>query len=196
MVMSALLALLLPNAPLKVGAGKGGAVQKPMAGLYGALFVLCLLAVFRVLPNLVCLIATVAAMLAFDRARFLKVDWFLLLTFVCFFVFSGNLQSLPQVAGVLSGLLAGRECLVGALCSQVISNVPAAVLLAPFTNNAAGLLRGVNIGGLGTPVASLASLIAYRLYARAEGAQSGQFFKVFLVINVSLLAVLLLIFAW
>ena len=91
----------------------------------------------------------------------------------------------------LAGLIAGREILLGALLSQVISNVPAAVLLSGFTESGRELLIGVNIGGLGTPVASLASLISLKLYGQSSGAQSGKFMAVFLAVNFALLALLL-----
>lgn len=122
---------------------------------------------------------------------FKAVDYSLLATFICFFIFVGNLQQVDAVAQTLSGLMADREIIVAALASQVISNVPAAIMLSGFTANAQALLLGTNIGGLGTPVASLASLISLRIYARIPGAQTGRYLAVFLVANVTLLAILL-----
>ena len=115
----------------------------------------------------------------------------LLLTFVCFFVFVGNMGRIEAVRGALSSLVQGRELIVGALCSQVISNVPAAVLLSGFTENGRELLLGVNIGGLGTPIASLASLISLKLFSRVEGANTARFMGAFLIVNFGLLVVLL-----
>lgn len=195
LALCVLLTLLLPKKPVYAAARRMANVNRPMAAGYSALFALCLCAVFRVIPAWVCLAAVALSLAVWDRPRFKKVDWFLLGTFVCFFIFSGNLQRIGAVRQALGSMLAGRECLVSALCAQVISNVPAAVLLAPFTQNARGLLLGVNIGGLGTPVASLASLIAYKFYARAPGAQTGRYLRLFLAINAVLLAVLLLLFA-
>ena len=114
----------------------------------------------------------------------------LLLTFAAFFVFSGNLARLEAVDRLLRGLLAGREYLVSLLASQVVSNVPAALLLSGFTGEARALVLGVDIGGLGTPIASLASLIALKLYARSEGARTGRFLAEFTAVNLLLLVLL------
>lgn len=126
-----------------------------------------------------------------DRRRLLRrVDYSLLLTFLFFFVFVGNMKALPTVSEALSGLVAGREMTVGILLSQVISNVPAAMLLSGFTADYPALLLGVNLGGLGTLIASMASLISYKLYAAADGARTGKYMLFFTAVNVVLLAVL------
>ena len=169
-------------------------LQRRGAVQYGALFLLCLLTVFHVIPVLVCLAVVAGVVLVTDRPLLKKVDWLLLATFVCFFVFVGNLSAVPAISAFLSRILAGRELVVGALTSQVISNVPAAVLLAPFTSHAEGLLLGTNIGGLGTPVASLASLISYRLYCAAPAPSRGRYLAVFSAVNFSLLIFLLILF--
>ena len=160
--------------------------------VYGILFVLCLLTVFRVLPYGV-MTLVVVAMIALLSPRILKdLDYSLLATFVCFFIVSGNLGRMEGVQLFLQGLL-GRSTLVTAvLTSQVISNVPAAVLLSGFTDQWRELLQGVNIGGLGTPIASLASLITLKQYLRSEGAAPGRFLLLFTAANVIGLAVLLL----
>ena len=116
----------------------------------------------------------------------------LLLTFVCFFVFAGNMARMEPVKNALSALLSGRELFCGMAASQVISNVPAALLLSGFTENGKALLLGVNIGGLGTPVASLASLISMKLYSHSENASLSKFMNCFLVMNFTLLIVLTL----
>ena len=126
-----------------------------------------------------------------DRRGLLRrVDYSLLLTFLFFFVFVGNMKALPTVSEALSGLVAGREMTVGILLSQVISNVPAAMLLSGFTADYPALLLGVNLGGLGTLIASMASLISYKLYAAADGARTGKYMLFFTAVNVVLLAVL------
>ena len=160
--------------------------------VYGILFVLCLLTVFRVLPYGV-MTLVVVAVIALLSPRILKdLDYSLLATFVCFFIVSGNLGRMEGVQLFLQGLL-GRSTLVTAvLTSQVISNVPAAVLLSGFTDQWSELLQGVNIGGLGTPIASLASLITLKQYLRSEGAAPGRFLLLFTVANVIGLVVLLL----
>ena len=100
------------------------------------------------------------------------------------------MKALPTVSEALSGLVAGREMTVGILRSQVISNVPAAMLLSGFTADYPALLLGVNLGGLGTLIASMASLISYKLYAAADGARTGKYMLFFTAVNVVLLAVL------
>lgn len=155
-----------------------------------ALFVLCLLAVVHVLPVALVLAVVAAAALLLDRRLLRQTDYGLLLTFVFFFVFIGNMKSIPAVSEALSRLVAGRELAAGILLSQVISNVPAAMLLSGFTENYAPLLVGVNLGGLGTIIASMASLISYKLYAALPGARPGRYMGWFTAVNVLLLAVL------
>ena len=117
----------------------------------------------------------------------------LLLTFAAFFIFAGNLARVDSVDRLLRAILAGREYLTALLASQVISNVPAALLLADFTDQVRPLLLGVNIGGLGTPVASLASLISLKLYSHSEHARTGRYLAEFSVVNLSLLLLLSLL---
>lgn len=157
-----------------------------MAGL----FALCLLSVFRVLHYGVLTAVVIAAGLAVNRQLFRRVDYGLLATFFCFFVFSGNLGRIGAVRDWLTGLLEGHTALTAALASQVVSNVPAAVLLAGFTGDWRGLLVGTNVGGLGTPIASLASLISFRAYLRSEGSRPGRYLGVFTLANLAGLALL------
>lgn len=157
---------------------------------YGMLFLVCLTCVLRLLPWPVMLGILILAVFLTDRKLFGSVDYFLLLTFVCFFLFIGNMERIPAVASLLRELIDGRELPVAAGLSQVISNVPAAILLSGFTENVRSLLYGVNIGGLGTLIASLASVISYRLYGGSEGARKGKYLKVFTVYNVIFLIVL------
>jgi len=173
-------------------AAKAEPLKTKRLALHGGLFALCLLTVLDVLPVWCAFAAVAAACLLFDREAVKQVDYSLLLTFVFFFILAGNLAASEAVRAFIGGSMAGRELAFGALVSQVISNVPAAVLLSSFTENWQALLLGVNIGGLGTPVASLASLISYRLYARSAGAQPGRYMAVFLAWNFAFLAVLLL----
>ena len=163
----------------------------PRLLLYGALFVLCLLTVFRVVPYPVTTAVVVLFLLILDRKLMGEIDFMLLLTFVCFFVVSENLGRVEAIRGFLQNLLAKNTLLTSVGASQVISNVPAAVLLSAFTDNWRQLLSGVNIGGLGTPIASLASLITLKLYLRWPGARIGQFMLVFLAANLAGLLILL-----
>lgn len=176
-----------------VDAGERAEIEKAPKGkliLYAALLVLCVLSVFHVVPKYVCCVAVAVCALAADRKVLLEVDYALLATFACFFVFVGNVSRLPSVSEFLSGIIRGRELEAGILSSQCISNVPAALMLSGFTDDAFGLMRGVNLGGLGTLVASLASLISYKAYMKVPGAKAGKYLAVFTGVNVAFLAVL------
>ena len=140
-------------------------------------------------------IGTIARELLLSRSTLRTVDYSLLATFVCFFIFSGNLGAIPAVRGLLEAMLARSTLFTAAAASQLISNVPAAVLLSGFTNDGAGLLLGTDLGGLGTPVASLASLISLKLYARSPNARMGRFLGWFAAVNLAGLVVLLAM-AW
>ncbi len=161
--------------------------------LYIAVFLVCVLAVAGIINVYICLAMTVIIIAVSDYRLFAKVDYPLLATFICFFVFVGNIGSIAAVESFVCSILADRELIVSALLSQVISNVPAAAMLAGFTENAGELLRGVNIGGLGTPVASLASLISYRLYCAGGEPRKGRYMMVFMCTNIVMLAVMLVI---
>ncbi len=182
--------LALPRVKLETEFGEAPGPDRKRMWLYLALFVLALLSVFRLLPWYWLLAVVVIALLIFDRKRLLAADFMLLLTFVAFFVFAGNLARLAAVEALVRKLLAGREYWTALLASQVISNVPAALLLSGFTDNARELLLGVDIGGLGTPIASLASLISLKLYSRSREAKPGKFLLAFFAVNLLLLALL------
>ena len=166
-------------------------IQEPrLLGLLLALFVLCLLCVCHLLHYLVVFALVVICLLLFARGLFPKVDYCLLLTFVCFFIFAGNMGNIPAVQQFLAGLLEKNTLLSSLAASQVISNVPAAVLLSGFSQDWQGLLLGTNIGGLGTMIASLASLISFKAYMRADQPNPGRYLLVFTVANVVGLVVL------
>lgn len=179
-----------------VGVRKAGENQ-----VLAVLFFISLLSVFRILSwQLLLLIVLVSCMgiKAFCKEKYLplEADFGLLLTFVAFFIFIGNMGRICAVREVLSQVLNGRELLISFLCSQMISNVPAAILLSGFTQEYRGLLQGVNIGGLGTLIASLASLISYKFFA-AESEQTpaagtrGRYMITFTIWNVGMSLVLL-----
>ena len=159
--------------------------------VYTALFGLCLLTVFRMVDYPITTLVVVAALFLTDRKLLKEIDLMLLLTFVCFFVVSENLGRVEMVREFLQKLLSRSTLLTAVGASQVISNVPAAVLLSAFTEEWRELLAGVNIGGLGTPIASLASLITMKLYMRWPGAKVGRFLVVFIIANLVGLALLL-----
>lgn len=158
---------------------------------YIVLFALCLLTVFRVVPYGVTTVLVLAAIAIMDRKLLRELDLALLATFVCFFIVSGNLGRVNAVRAFLQTLLDRSALLTSVATSQVISNVPAAVLLSGFTDRWRPLLQGVNIGGLGTPIASLASLITLKLYLRWPGANALKFLGVFTLANVIGLILLL-----
>ena len=167
-----------------------GPLPKGRLARYTALFALCLLTVLRVVDWRVALAVTLLVLVLLDRPLLAAVDYSLLATFVCFFVLVGNLARVDTVRACAGRLVEGHELLVGAVLSQLISNVPAAAMLAPFAGSWSGLILGVDVGGLGTLVASMASLITYRLYSSAAGAERGRFLLVFSAVNFGLLAVL------
>lgn len=160
------------------------------AAVYLVLFALSVMIVFRVFPYYFGLAAVALALLLLDRKAFLKVDYGLLMTFCAFFVFAGNMARIPAVREAMGALMERDALLFGTLCCQFISNVPSAVLLSKFTADYAALLVAVNIGGLGTPIASLASLITLSAYRR-RGDDTKKYTGLFLLINFSFLAVLL-----
>ena len=166
--------------------------KKIQLAVYLLLFAADLLTVARVIPYGLALLITVVGILLADRSIFARLDYSLLLTFIGFFVFIGNMGRLPVFHDFLQRIISGSELLAGAAASQVISNVPAALLLSGFTDNLAPLIIGVNIGGLGTLIASMASLISYKLVVREEGAVKGAYFRCFTWTNLAFLAVLLL----
>ncbi len=168
--------------------------QRYLIALYCVLFLISLACVLHVIDYRISLLIVLIAILLFDRRILRKIDYSLLLTFVCFFLFVGNIGSMPVVKDVLSQLLQERELPVAIAISQVISNVPAAVLLSSFTRDYKALILGTDIGGLGTLVASLASLISYKFYCKTSKARPGKYLSVFTLYNVLFLAAIYLIY--
>lgn len=167
------------------------AADRKIVLLDAALFVVCLLAVIRVLPYGVAFAAVLLCTLFADRSTLRCVDYSLLLTFVAFFIFIGNLGRVQTFSDWLQAILIGQEVPVAVLASQVTSNVPAALLLSGFTDKTSALIIGTNLGGLGTLIASMASLISYRQIARELPEEKGRYFKLFTLSNLVFLAILL-----
>ena len=165
--------------------------RKNMA-VYAVLFLISFLAVFRVVSYIVTTVITAAAILIMDREIFKRVDFLLLLTFVFFFIFSGNLGNIESVNSLLSEAINGNTIITSVVSSQFISNVPAALLLSGFTQDWKSLLIGTNIGGLGTPIASMASLISLKLYMNEKDADNKKYMAVFMAINIIFLVILLI----
>lgn len=162
---------------------------------YGLLFLLALLTVARAVPYGVTLAATLLLLFLVDKTLFCRVDYGLILTFVGFFIFIGNMGRIPAFSRLLQKIVSGNELLAGVAASQVVSNVPAALLLSGFTSRFPGLIIGVNLGGLGTLIASMASLISYKLIVREDGQSKGAYLRYFTIANICFLAILLA-FAW
>lgn len=165
--------------------------DKKLIAMYGILFVACLLVVLRVLPYGVAFVAILVCTFFADRPTLGRVDYSLILTFVALFIFIGNLGRMEAFSGWLQNILAGHEVFVSVLASQVTSNVPAAILLSGFTDNFRALIIGTNLGGLGTLIASMASLISYRQIANEVPAEKGHYFAMFTISNVVFLAILM-----
>lgn len=168
----------------------GEKLNKNKALLYGVLFLIAILIVFRVIPFVVGLILIPIILFFVDRESLKMVDYSLLGTFFFFFIFAGNLARLDAVNGIVSSLLERDTLIVSVLTCQFISNVPSAILLSRFTNNYAALLLGVNIGGTGTLIASLASLITFNEFRLLHPEQTKNYICIFTVVNAVFLIVL------
>ena len=167
------------------------AKDKGFLAALGVLFLFCLLAVFHVASHWIVLLFILLWFLFFQKGILKGLDYNLLLTFVFFFILIGNLGRISVIRETLQYLLLGREVLVSFLASQCISNVPAAVLLSEFTDRYDLLIAGVNIGGLGTLIASMASLISYKYFAQVPGAKKGKYMLYFTLWNIIFAVILL-----
>ena len=155
-------------------------------------FLVALLAVAHAVPVGVPVLAALAIGLIFDRGALVHVDFGLLVTFVAFFVFVGNMGRIEAVDTLIAQIVSGHELIVSVVASQVLSNVPTAILLAGFTANIPALIVGTNLGGLGTLIASMASLISYKQLALWLPAHKGRYLVMFTLWNLAFLVVLLL----
>ncbi len=160
--------------------------------IYTILFITALLTVLRVIPWFVLTIAVLVVVAGMDYKIVLQADYILLLTFIGFFIFTGNMGRIPEIKTFLQSVVSNREFLVSVITSQFISNVPATLMLSDFANDYKELLSGVNVGGLGTLIASMASLISYKAYTAENNEKSGKYFILFTVMNLLFLAVMLL----
>lgn len=158
--------------------------------IYLMLFALSIIIVFRWIPYWTGLIVIPIVLLIMDRKALKQVDYPLLFTFVFFFIFSGNMARIEGVRNLFSALLEKSTLLVSVLSCQVISNVPSAILLSQFTGNYVDLLRGVNIGGVGTLISSLASLITFREYVKHNPGKTGKYIALFSAFNFAFLFIL------
>lgn len=184
--------IFVKNEPLQVA---DEPIRLPAAktAIFLALFALSIAIVFRGIPYWIGLIVIPAALLFLDRKALKMVDYPLLLTFVFFFVFAGNMARIQPVRQIFSWLLEKNTLVFSVLSCQIISNVPSAILLSQFTENYSQLLLGVNIGGVGTLIASLASLITFRDYTKRSPGKTGSYILQFSAFNFAFLILLTLI---
>lgn len=191
LVMLIAVVMIGKNEPIQVSFEKADVqIDKKKLIIIAILFVVCMCTVARIVPWQISFLIVLAISLILFRNLFKDVDYFLLGTFTGFFIFIGNMQNIPYVSSLISRLITGKELIISTLLSQIISNVPASMLLAGFTDNYSALLYGVNIGGLGTLIASLASLISYKFYAVTKDSKKGQYLLTFTLWNLLFLAVM------
>lgn len=175
---------------------KEDSVQEPVLKrkafwIYLFLFLVCMGNVFHLYSYWIVGIVVVIVVFIMDKKLFAEADYSLLLTFTGFFIFIGNMKQIEAMNEWIMDIITGNELMIGVLSSQVISNVPAAMLLSGFTTDFKELLYGVNIGGLGTLIASMASLISYRFYGKAYPKHKAVYFKQFTIYNIVLLVIIL-----
>ena len=197
-----IISLLLIVLSFRIFLWKSGSVEKETRSvrkmdkhrtiIYLVFLLAAMFSVFRVISWQLLFVVELIFLLAFDRNILKRIDYILLLTFVAFFIFSENLRSMDAVQGFISSPMASHPVAVSAAVSQIISNVPTAILLSSFTDSFEGVLIGTDIGGLGTPIASLASLISLKFYFRRERGRKGMYMAFFLMLNIVLLAILAL----
>ena len=188
-VITATCFVFVKNEPLQV---KKEEISLPpvRTAVYLVLFALSIIIVFRVIPYWIGLIIIPVVLAFLDKKALKDVDYALLFTFVAFFIFAGNMSRIPLVKETFEFLLSKSTLLFSVLSCQIISNVPSAILLSQFTDNYSHLLIGVNIGGVGTLISSLASLITFKEYVKFNPGRSGYYVKCFSAINFSFLILL------
>jgi len=164
--------------------------HKKQLCIYGILFVLCILTVAHIVPYQVILCVVLIASFIVDKAVLRDVDYSLLLTFVGFFIFIGNMGRIPAFNAFIQNIIDGNEVITSVVASQFMSNVPAALLLSGFTNQYELLIVGTNLGGLGTLIASMASLISFKYIGKEYGHLKGRYMLYFTVANILFLIVL------
>lgn len=171
-----------------------GLREKKKIVMYIFLFILSLTTVARKLHYLIVLAITLFVLVLLDRQTIKKADYYLLLTFIFLFIFIGNLGRIPEISKWLEHVVKGNELITSILASQGTSNVPAAILLSGFTDNIKSLILGTNLGGLGTLIASMASLISYKFFAKSQSSSRLKYIGSFTFYNIIFLGVLLVFY--
>ena len=188
-LITVLCLVFVKSEPLEIEE-KAAELPKARVAAYLLLFALSILIVFRAVPFIIGLIVIPVSLIFLDREALKQVDYGLLLTFVFFFIFSGNMARIDVIRTFFSALLEKNTLIFSALSCQVISNVPSAILLSQFTQNYRELLLGVNIGGVGTLIASLASLITFKEYTKDQPGHTLRYILKFTAFNFLFFAVL------
>lgn len=168
--------------------------DKRIIGMYSFLFILCLMTVVKIIPFYITFVILLVCILIFDRDTIKNVDYSLIFTFTGFFIFIGNIGRIPVFRDFLQEVISGKEMITAVLCSQIMSNVPAALLLTGFTDNIRMLIIGTNLGGLGTLIASMASLISFKFIQREDKNVNGTYIATFTVANVVFLICLMVLY--
>lgn len=182
----------IKNTPVEIVTASSDKVKLAVPSLfsYGILLLLCLLCVLKYFPPIWLTGIIFLYLVIRDRSIFQKIDYSLLATFIGFFIFIGNISQIESFRAALQGVIASHEIPVAILSSQIISNVPAALLLSGFTNRYAALIIGANLGGLGTLIASMASLISYKQIAREYSDKRVKYLGLFTFANLIMLGIL------
>lgn len=188
-----IICLCVKNTPLTLEKKENYPFDYRRTAIYSVLFVCSILIVFRIVPYILGTILITLLLLLLDKRAVMRVNYPLLATFCVFFVFSGNISRIPAISEFFSWLLPKNTLLIGILSCQLISNVPSAILLSHFTTDYASLLPAVNIGGLGTIIASLASLITISEYRLHDPKGLKQYFAKFTALNAFFLIVLYIV---
>ncbi len=187
-VMLCLSILWIPNSKQKMKISRESKPKVAVNGgqilIFGFLFLTAILVVIRVLDDKTFLIIVLVSVLIIDKKLLLKGDYALLMTFTGFFIFVGNIGRMEDVSTLIEKMLYHREVFTALGISQIISNVPTALLLSKFTNQYCDLIIGVNLGGLGTLIASMASIISYKAYTNIENANRKKYLLTFTLLNI------------
>lgn len=189
------LCLLVPKEPVEMAERESVPLDRTKIMVLAVAFGICILCVVRLVPWWAMLAASLVAVTATAPKSLKDVNYSLLLTFVFLFVLIGTITSVDAIDDALVDMMDGGPFLPAVGLSQAVSNVPAATLLSSFTDDWAGLLAGVNVGGFGTPIASMASVITFGICAKCEGADMRRFTALFLGANVLMVAVLSIVYA-
>ena len=188
-MLTAVVLVFYPEEHLQLDIKTERLKDKRTVCFYLVLFALCVLTVAHFVPHLVLLAIVAAALLYKNKSLFRQIDYSLLLTFLFFFIFVGNMNHIGSLHSFINQILAGNEVLISVAVSQIISNVPSAILISHFSNDWAGIALGTNVGAVGTPISSLATLITLRQYQKSGLGSNGKFIARFEAYNFAFLVV-------